>query len=735
MSQIHPLRYSKSLILLVFLFFIMVLMLDGCAVNSDKFTARVYHDMNSRYNSYFLARERIQEVEKQVFINRVEKYNRVLDVLPHVDTTFLRSFDTKMDDCITKAANIKNRHENSKWLFPAYLLIGKARFYLRDYENALNTYKYVNSKSDIPEAKNQALIELMHTYIQLKDLRSAKLAMNEILKRNLEKQDKADFFVMRGHFYREQDDYVETAKSLGSAVKIVPHGEARARMYFILGQIYQKLERNDLAYKNYKSVLKNNPSYELLFFTRLYLAQVSNLNNQEDLKKIYRYYQKLLADTKNVEYQDKIYYEMGLFELRQNKTQEAIKYLKQSTMVNGKNTSQKAYSFLRLGEIQYANFQNYELAKVYYDSVMRFLPEKDEDYVSVKRRHKTLEDFVKQLNIYRTQDSLQRMARMSEDELKNYATIMLTREETRKLFVEDSLSHIRNKQSMARNNKQKGTLAETTQNGSQWYFYNPASIQQGHQSFLKKWGNRPLADNWRRASILALTPPDSIETVVSEIDTAQIRADKIKKRVEQRTEELYAALPKTEDDFKASDKKIEDALFELGRIYKFRLDEPKNSIVYFEKLLGRFQQTDYEPEALYHLYLLNEELKNTDAAEKYKHLLLNRHPNSSFARRINNPNYLAEARANEAKVKAAYKKAYELYELQKYDESLLEIRKTKKEYPDNIIEDKFLFLEYLIQFKMSRDKESFLKNMNFFLEKYPDSELISLAESFVKKPE
>ena len=33
-----------------------------------------------------------------------------------------------------------------------------------------------------------------------------------------------------------------------------------------------------------------------------------------------------------------------------------------------------------------------------------------------------------------------------------------------------------------------------------WYFSNPTTMQQGSAEFKKKWGNRPLTDNWRRAS-------------------------------------------------------------------------------------------------------------------------------------------------------------------------------------------------------------------------------------------
>jgi hypothetical protein len=172
-----------------------ILGLSACSQQSTKFVPRTWHNVNAKYNSYFLARESIQNVEKDIFDNRIENYNRILDVMPFVDTTYLQKHDTEMQDCIKKSANIKNLHENSDWLHPGYLLIGKARHYLRDYDNAIKTFKYINTKAEDKVTRNRSLIELMRTYIQVEDFKSAKAAMEAIRKRQLEKTEKKDFFL------------------------------------------------------------------------------------------------------------------------------------------------------------------------------------------------------------------------------------------------------------------------------------------------------------------------------------------------------------------------------------------------------------------------------------------------------------------------------------------------------------------------------------------------------------
>ncbi len=712
----------------VCILFLGSLLLGACSQTSTKFVPRNWHNLNAKYNSYFLAREAIQLTEKDIFDNRVENYNRVLDVLPYVDTTYLQKHDTKMQDCIKKAANVKNLHENSLWLHPSYLLIGKARHYLRDYNNAISTFKYVNTKSEDKPTRNRALIELMRTYIQVEDYKSARAALEAIRKRQLEKAEKRDFFLMRGHYFRQQNNLIETAKSLGSAIKIMPSGEAKARTHFILGQIYQSLERNRLSNANYKRVLKNNPSYELSFYARLYAAQVSEIDDKGDGRRILKFYKKLLTDEKNQEYLDKIYYEMALFELRLGDMPLCLNYLNQSVK-NSTNPLQKAYSYLKLGELHYDPLKKYELAKTYYDSVMTSLPQNAENYQQIERRHKALEEFVEQLNIYRTQDSLQRLYKMDDIVRADYITSQLTLEETRRQDeIEAEAARQRKLQSMKKNNK--GTLGELPNN--QWYFYNPASVQFGQETFLKRFGRRPLADNWRRGAALQ----GIIETAGRQnyqIDPEVFRKQEIQKRVEQRRAAIYEALPKDDQEFEASSKQIEDAAYQIGRIYRFKLLEPKNAAQFFEILLSRFPTTAYKPEILYFLYLIYKDLKQPAASEDYKNQLLKGFPNSQFAKRILNPNWEKEARENEEKVKALYKTAYSLYETKQYKLSHDAIDLLERNYPDNLIEDKVKFLKILVELKTTTNRGIIKNDLKEFTEKYPNSELLERAQGLLAK--
>lgn len=725
----------KQVILIATYFSLLIALiwLQACAT-TDKLPNKTFHNITAKYNPYFLARKRIDSVETAIFEKKIDNYNRVLEVIPFPDTSALKGYDAVMNKAIKQAAIVPNRHENSKLMDASYILVGKARFYLREYDNSLNTFKYVNTKAKDENDKNWALIELLFIYTQLKDEKSAKSVLNLLSKKEIGKREKKNFYLNRGHYFRTQSDWIETAKSLGSAVLVMPKGEKRARIYFILGQIYQKLERNTLAYKNYRSVLKNNPPYELAFYAKLYGNQVVGSGEKNDIQKTKRYFNKLLADFKNKEYKDKIYYEMAVFELNQKNVPLAINHLRESVDVSTQNPIQKAYSYAKLGEVHYANLQDYELAKVYYDSALTTMPQEAEEFKMIEKRKKTLDKFVKYLTDYRTQDSLQRLAQMQEPALSEYLTKMLTFDEIRKAKIEDSLAFRAAVKAKQKEKEQKGTLAEATPQGNNtWYFNNPAIVQKGQLEFAKIWGQRPLEDNWRRASKVSATTSTQEVTAYEIVNPDEIRQQAIKRNVEDRKKQVLDLIPKSDTALAASNKLIENACYEIGKLYRFNLEEPQNAIKYFELLLGRFPNTEYEPEVLYALYQLNQDLKEKVNEEIYKQKLLSKFPNSLYARLIANPDYLKEAKSDEVIVKAAYQKAYGFYEVGRNEEAIAVLDKVIKDFPKNLLEDKLDLLKLLCQFKIDRNKPEFKKALEAFRVKYPQSELSGYAEGLVKE--
>src|SRR5690606_5548198 len=144
---------------------------------------------------------------------------------------------------------------------------------------------------------------------------------------------------------------------------------------FSLARLYQDRGQNKEAYQQYSRILRRNPPYDLGFFSRLYLGQVSELDDIQDLNRMAGYYQKMLRDEKNTEYRDKIYYEMAVFERRQQHYDKALEHIGQSLKTTGSLPNQKAYTYLLAGEVYFEDLNKYNLAQAYYDSAVQVYPQ------------------------------------------------------------------------------------------------------------------------------------------------------------------------------------------------------------------------------------------------------------------------------------------------------------------------------------------------------------------------
>src|SRR5690606_30821290 len=120
-------------------------------------------------------------------------------------------------------------------------------------------------------------------------------------------------------------------------------------------------------------------------------------------------FRKLLKDPKNKEFRDKIYYELALFELKQDNTDEAITNLNLAVR-ESKNPQIKGEAYLELGKIYYEKERKYELSEKYYDSAIVSLPQSYEGYAAIKERQEILTRFVQHQQTIQWQDSLLTMA-------------------------------------------------------------------------------------------------------------------------------------------------------------------------------------------------------------------------------------------------------------------------------------------------------------------------------------
>jgi TolA-binding protein len=710
-----------------FLYGVIALALVSCSSESTSWTSKAFHNTTAHYNGYFYALEEITKIERTILKNHQDDYNRILLLFPRLDSALAKSYDKEIQEAIKMASLSIQRHPNSKWVPDAYLLVGKARLYSFDWGNAIQTFKYVNNPkiSKHPDTRHQALVQLIRTFTEHGEYNNAEAVFGYLEKEKLSKSNRKDFLLAKANYYQVRNDLDNLVRNLTEAAPLLTRKDRAGRVYFILGQVYQALGFEAEAYNFYRQCISTHPEYEVDFYARLYMAQVAEISKSKNLAAARKSFKKLLKDSKNREFTDKIHYEMGVFEEKQGNVTEALAEYNLAVR-KGSNTLLDGEAYLRMGELYYDTLRNFEMAQAYYDSAVNALSKEHANYAAIKLRQEVLDEFVKNLNTITWQDSLLALSTLD--------TAALYAEVERFVKARELQENAKVKKKKSRVTISQVTTTSATDvplQATAWYFGNASAVALGQSEFARQWGNIPLEDNWRRSSRAALLstrveiPVTDAGNVPSEIKTPEVKRDPVKEAYDN----LYAQVPKTPEQVREAHTKIEEAYFALGDIYYFKLDEKNNALNSFETLLSRFPETTHRPEVLYKLYLI---YKDTDPAraEQYASELIQKYPDTHVAKILVNPSYQQESNALVEKQKVKYRAAYESFTQAHYvdaerllDEAL------------SLGETDFVPQLLLVKAMISGKTEPIAKyqlTLDELIKKYPDTDAAAYAKQLLE---
>ena len=691
-----------------------------------------YHDLTAHYNGYFIAREKIQEIESGIFNKHKWNYNRTLPIFAPFDTTDSKSFEANLLDCIEKASIAIQRHPESKWQDDAYILVGKARLYGSEFPEAIETFKWINKFGENKDIQHLALFHLIRTFCEANEFKNAQAVIAYLENEKISDDNLLIYFLNKAYYYQKIEENTATAKNLGLALKHLKRNPDRGRIEFMAGQAHQNIEDNFNAFQYYKRAMKHSKSYELSFFSKLYMVEVAPMNALSYEKKTLKHFRKLLNDRKNMDHKDKIYYRIGDYEYKRGALDLAILNYKMSITSNKNDPRQKSYAYLKLAQIYYDDKMDFRLAQAYYDSTMTLLPKDEKEYTTSLDRKEILTEFVTHINTISKNDSLINLTTISSDSLEILVSQILVKQEAE---IEKANAK-RKKEARTSddvefyNNENQVTLSTSTK--GEWYFYNSLVVSKGLAAFKQKWGQRSLTDHWRRQNNSDNLPYNT-ETLASQTNAkdntknareANIEFDKIEAK-----STLLAAIPRDSSQLNKLQNEIKKSLYELGKIYNFKLKEPDNAIMTFNKLITRFPASPFHAEALYQLYLLNKETDSLESLKAADQLILS-YPDSIYAKLVINPNYIEDNDRLTIALQKVYKTAYNDYNKGAYQKSILLIDSALSYKMDNEFVD-YLLLLRAICFGKTDGIYKYQFELNNFIEDQPNSELIKYAKELI----
>lgn len=735
-------------ILSVVIALVFILCVSSCSTRRNTFVSRQYQNFTTYYNVYFNGKESLRLGEEKIRENHKETYCYLLPLFLSDDDVARKSSYSNMERAIIKAQKaiklhsitskpkrrnnktskkykkFRSKKEYNVYIDDCYLLIGKGNFYNKKYLKADKAFTYIIRNFPGESIVNDAKIWHVRSLTEQGKYTKAQLLIN-----NLEDVKELSASLMELYYKSRADLKIKTGDITGAIeemerlINISSKRKDRLRYRFILAQLYLNSDMEDMAMNLFASISRMRISYEMAFNASINMALAYNGNGGVQIRENLI---KMLRDSKNNNFRDQIYYALGNIEFKDGEIDKGVEYFKKSTRFSVNNDIQKSLSFRYLGDYYYGQ-KDYEQAYSCYDSCLYFNDPGIAVEKELLRRKNNLSDLIYNLNVVSRQDSLQGLAQMSAkqrdsiiqgiiDDIRKEENLLLQEEKDAQL---DRSFYVQN-----RVNTSRGSMGNNTQGG--WYFYNPVSITMGRSEFIRKWGRRKSEDNWRRKNKSIV----DLETVDEDYWEGNVEMKKDSKKDLKNRDYYIKDIPLTKESKIKSDSLIVEALFTAAEILEDKFNDYEKSLDVYDELIGRFPDNKYLVYSFYNAYQMSNIVRDYRRASGYKNRLVEKFPQSEYAKIIKNPDYLSDHRIKIDKVNGMYEDAFRAYQNYSFVESINVIDKALALWPKSDIVAKFLMLKALCIGRVY-SKTEFINALNLLLGANPDNELRSLAEDIL----
>ncbi len=759
-----------------------MLLAVSCSTKKNTSGTRFYHATTARFNTLYNGQQAFLEGMDAQTRGHKDDYTRLLPMYLSTNKSTANmgkgDYETAIVKCekAIKVHSIKKRptqkgnkrrtpkqkaymarKEFNPYLRHAWLLMAESQFRKGEFIEAASTLNYIlRLYSTQPEVTSVARARLARCYVAMEwpydaeDILSKMKRDSMTLQGIRERDNTMAAYLIQTHQYKEAIPYLK------SAVRSTRGKLQKARLNFLLGQLYQQTEDGQQAYKALSRVIRSNPPYELAFNARILQTEVLP---RDKYKQMIARLRRMAKSDKNKDYLDKVYYAIGNIYLSVQDTAHCIGAYERGVMEATQSGIAKAVLLLRLSQL-YWDMENYIEAARTYKQCVAILDKEHEEFRESERRSKILNELEPHLSAIKLQDSLQTLALMDEaDRMKAIDRVIellkKKEKEEEKLAAKKGLSRTgtnarpgANAQTPARTPAaQTGGASSAAGSGPKgdWYFYNPRAVSQGLQEFQRRWGQRRNEDNWRISRKASLpNAGDAADVSQEELDNDSLygEVEEVLSEEEQALKDSLAndphhreyyikQIPLTEEMMEASNQTLSNGLYNAGMLEQEQLENFPLAEKTMLRVLSDFPEREDLDNIYYHLFLLYGRMGDDEKAEYYRALLLEQYPESRLAILLGNPNYEMIARAGKHAEDSVYQVAYAAYQASDYEEVGRNYAYSTENFPEGRNRARLMFV-HAMSLLYSGQRDSFLVVLQEVVQKYPKEEITAMASYIVK---
>ena len=704
---------------------LMVLMASGCSTQKNTAANRSFHQTKVKYNIFYNGNIAFQEGQQATIKAHEDDFTTVIPLYPVSDHKAAEASTSQMDKMIEKCRKCIKLHsikakpkpdpkkrqdpKYKKWLEQeefnnqmdkVWIRLGESEFSKGDFLGSIGTFTYIIKHYDYdPDVVAQSQLWMARAYAELGWQYEAEDLINKVNVDALSRKHSSQYASAKADVLLKGKQYHEAIPFIKLALPDQKRNFYKPRFQFVLGQIYQLEGRNKEAVDAYKKCIKMIPPQDMEFqaqINKAILQGKSSIRTLQKMAKLSKYKDQL----------DNIYGAIGDIYLAHGDTAKAVESYQMGIDKATQTGSAKASILIKAGDIYYMQ-RNYEKAQPCYQEAMSIISAEHEEYARLRKLSSTLDALIAEYNVVVLQDSLQALAKLSPEEQRKVAEkIVADLIEAEKKAEEEALI-------AQREAENSGLQSVDTRNmlggpggaAADWYFYNEQLIRSGKQQFTKKWGNRPLEDNWRRiskavmASFMSDTNEDDLTHSNDSISTDSIGQNGSKIETDNHKPEFYLQqIPKTEEDFAISDSLIANALFNLIFIYQDEIGDQELADETFAEFQRRF-------------------------------------PNDPRIAEINNqrnpdPEYIAKLRRMLAEQDSIYELTYNAYKKSEFATVKTNKVYAEETFPMSPLMPRFLFLN-AVAVARTDGQDAFVVALKDMVTRYPENELSAMAKDML----
>ena len=712
---------------------LMMVLFSACSTQKNTWATRSFHQTKVKYNILYNGNIAYDEGLKAIRDANTDDYSRVLYLYPVSNHQAAEAAATQMDKTIDKCRKCIKLHsikakpkrnpkkandpkykawlqseEFNKNMNMAWMRLGEAEFHKGDFLGAVSTFNYIiNHYQNDPDMIAQCQLWVARSYAEMGWQYEAEDMLNRVqldaLSRkhaNLYSAVKADV-LLKGEHYKEALPFVKIA---------LPYEKRkiyRPRFAYVMGQLYEKEHKRDEAIQAYKSVVRMAPPNEMEFNARIRQAELGGKSSLRALRTM----------TKQSKYKDRldrIYGTMGNIYLAERDTTKALEMYQKAIEEATQAGTAKAAVLVRAGDI-YFELRAYVEAQPCYREAVTILTAEHNDYVRIQKRSEVLDELIIEYNQVQLQDSLQRLGRMTEEEQRAIVDKIIA--DLIEAEKQDSIRQAQEARELAHGDNELRSVNTANMLGGggqkgEWYFYNPQLMKQGKQEWHKRWGMRPLEDNWRRQNKQVVINDEMNASLNDENaegmtgDSTMTDSTAVRQPMETDThkpEYYLQQIPKTEQDYIISDSLLREAMIALYYIYRDKLEDEDLAEETLRALVDRFTGHPSLEEIF---------------QEKELRALRD------------DPEYIAHMLRMLSEQDSLYSATYKAYTKGQYATVKTNKQYAQTQFPQSRLMPRFLFLN-AVAVARTEGQDAFVTELQELVANYGDTELGSMAKDML----